>query len=363
MPCRWYPVSVLVSISFALALSGCGGNKPAEAGRTAEGKVSDSARQPEPIAVRTAPVDTRTMVSIHRASTTLRAARQAPVVARAAGILREIRVEEGAYVSQGQILAVLEDDEARLNAEKARVDLDVAEREFARADQLLNDRLLSAQEHGQKQASLAQAKAARERTDLALTWTKITAPFGGVVTKRMLDRGATVSSMQPVFELADVSRLYADVPIPEAVAAKLQPGGKTTLKPVASPDVEALIERLSPAVEASTGTVKVTVVTAATKGLKPGAFVEVEVVTDTHPNVATVPREALIADGSRWRVFTVDQDKAKAVGVVTGFESDGRVEVSAEAGASPLVSGMPVVTSGAAALTDGAPVRVIADTP
>ncbi|MFN7966326.1 MAG: efflux RND transporter periplasmic adaptor subunit [Acidobacteriota bacterium] len=361
MPCQWYRVFYFVAIASLVALTGCGGDRPAEAGRSAEAKPGDAARQPDPIAVRTAPVDTRTMVSIHRASTTLRAARQAPVVARAAGIVREIRVEEGTYVAPGQVLAVLEDDEARLNAEKARVDLDVSEREFARADQLLNDHLLSAQEHGQKQAALAQAKAARERSDLALTWTKITAPFGGVVTKRMLDRGATVSSMQPVFELADVSRLYADVPIPEAVAAKLVAGGKTTLKPVASNEVEAVIERLSPAVDATTGTVKVTVVTAATKGLKPGAFVEVEVVTDTHANVTTVPREALIADGSRWRVFTIEQGKAKAVGVVTGFESDGRVEVGTEPGAAAIVNGMEVVTSGAAALTDGAPVRVIVD--
>jgi membrane fusion protein (multidrug efflux system) len=320
-------------------------------------------RAPDPIPVRTGSIESATMVSIHRASTTLRAARQAPVVARAAGIVRSLRAEEGDRVSVGQLLAELEDDEARLAAEKARVDLEVAQSEFNRAEQLLREQLLSPEQHGQKQTAMAQARAARDRAELALSWTRIRAPFSGVVTRRLLDRGATVGSMQAVFELADVSKLYADVPVPEAVAASLRPGGETRLEPVASEPVAARIDRIAPAVDTGTGTVKVTVVTGASRALKPGAFVEVEVITATHSDVPTVPREALVADGTRWRLFTIENGQARAIGVVTGFENEGRVEVAPEQAGTALSPGTVVVIAGAAALSDGVPVRVISDRP
>jgi membrane fusion protein (multidrug efflux system) len=344
-------------------LSGCGRNDQAQAKATAEAKPARPPEAPEAeaVAVRVRPLELRTMHQIHRASTTLRAARTAPVVARASGILRELRVEEGAFVQNGQVLAVLEDDAARLDAEKARVDLDVAEREFVRSEQLLRESLMSPEQHGQKQAALAQAKAARDRAELALSWTKVTAPLSGVITKRHLDRGATVNSMQAVFELADISRLYADVAIPEGVAVKLKPGGKSTLFPVSSSPVEATIERLAPSVDAASGTVKVTFYTPASRVLKPGAFVEVEVITDTHSAVPAIPRDALIADGAKWRIFEVESGKARAMGVTTGFENDGWVEIAPESAEVVLSPGKQIVVSGAAALTDGAAVQVVSD--
>lgn len=386
--------SVVLLLPLLVLPIGCGRDPVAESGRTADasgqrparggshanpqakgtnagpgaadrssGDRAGGERVPDPIPVRTGSIESATMVSIHRASTTLRAARQAPVVARAAGIVRTLRAEEGDRVAAGQLLAELEDDEARLAAEKARVDLEVAQSEFNRAEQLLRKQLLSPEQHGQKQTAMAQARAARDRAELALSWTRITAPFSGVVTRRLLDRGATVGSMQAVFELADVSKLYADVPVPEAVAASLRPGGETRLEPVASEPVAARIERIAPAVDTGTGTVKVTVVTGASRALKPGAFVEVEVITATHSDVPTVPREALVADGTRWRLFTIENGQAKAIGVVTGFENEGRVEVAPEQAGTALSPGTVVVIAGAAALSDGVPVRVISDRP
>ncbi len=384
------PLLLAALLVLALSLPGCGGGSPAggdpagttgkppvAAGRPAPGKGEPGARRPpargprprdgrrpgagadEPVPVRVAPLVRRDVRKIYVTSGTLRALQQAPVVARAGGILRRLLVEEGDRVKEGQLMALLEDDQARAELDKAEVDLDVAQKEFARAERLRAENLLSAEEYEQKKNALAQARTARELARLRFEWTRVRAPFPGVVTARHLDAGATVSQGQAIFELANVSRLLAEIPVPEAIAARLRPGGEATLRPTAlGREVPARIERIGAAVDPETGTVKVTLAARPVPGMKPGSFVEVSLPTELHENALVAPGDALVADGERWLVYVVADGKARAVPVTTGIEDGDGVEILPAGDAGfPLDAGTPVVVAGAAALADGTPVR------
>ncbi len=313
----------------------------------------------EPVPVRVAPLERRDVRRVYVTSGTLRALQQAPVVARASGILRKILVEEGDRVAKDQPMALLEDDQARAELDKAEVDLEVARKEFERAERLLRENLVSAEEFEQKKNALAQARTARELARLRFEWTRVTAPFPGVVTARHLDEGATVSQGQAIFELANVSRLLAEIPVPETIAVKLRPGGEALLKPTAlGREVPARIERVGAAVDPETGTVKITLSAKPVPGMKPGSFVEVSLPTERHENALVAPGDALVADGERWLVYVVVEGKARAVPVTTGIEDGDDVEiVPAKEAEISLDAGTPVVVSGAAALADGTPVR------
>ena len=192
---------------------------------------------------------------------------------------------------------------------------------------------------------------------------QIGAPFSGKILRRHLDVGATVRDSVAVYDLADLDPLYADVHVPERHVARLAPGQNVRLTADASrEEVMATIERIAPAVEPATGTVKVTLTVDRATRLRPGAFVRAEIITETHDNALVVPRSALVAEGRRWNVYRLASSgsEVERIEVVLGFEEGDRVEIDGIVGAGPgLEAGDRVVVVGAPALSDGASVEVV----
>jgi membrane fusion protein (multidrug efflux system) len=304
---------------------------------------------------------------LYSTSATLRARQQATVTARTRGVLEKLLVEEGAEIGEGQALATLEDEEQQIEFDRTVATRDTRLRELARAEELHGRGLVSDEVHETARRMGREAEQAAALAELALSRTVIRAPFGGRILKRHVDAGASVSDGTPIYDLADIATLHADVTVPERQVSKLALGQTVRLVPEATDrSFEARIERIAPVVDPATGTVKVTLAAASAEGLRPGGFVRVEIVTDTHPRSLVVPRSALVAEGRRWHLFRLKADGAavEKVEVRPGYEEGDRVEIlgadGTEAGLEP---GTPVVVVGASALTDGARVDVAPDDP
>lgn len=322
------------------------------------------ARRPDPIAVSVGPVVRERVVSTYSTSGTLRAERQATVTSRTRGVIEQIFAEEGALVEAGQPLAQLENDEQSLAFERAEMVFGMKSREFERSRELNVEELISDAELDLIRRDLEDIQLDHDLARIALERTTVAAPFAGIVTARMLDLGATVSDGTELFALADVDPLYLDVSVPERHVGRLAPGQVVQLyADAADVSADARIERLSPVVDTTTGTVKVTVAVNAEVALRPGAFVEVEVVTDMREDALVVPRSALVAEGRRWLVFKVPAggDTAEAVEVTLGFDQGDRVEIAGVVGDRTLDAGDRIVVHGASALSDGASLTVISD--
>jgi membrane fusion protein (multidrug efflux system) len=137
--------------------------------------------------------------------------------------------------------------------------------------------------------------------------------------------------------------------------ARLQPGQMVRLMTDDNGgNGEAEIERIAPAVDPTTGTVKVTVAVRSAEGLRPGSFVRVGIVTDTHADTLVVPRSALVAEGRRWHLFRLHDDdpsQVELIEITRGFEEADRVE-----------KGDPIVVTGASSLSDESTVEVLTET-
>jgi RND family efflux transporter MFP subunit len=185
------------------------------------------------------------------------------------------------------------------------------------------------------------------------------------VVTRHLDVGATVSDGTPVYDLADLDPLYADINIPERHVTRLAPGQEVRLTADATgAQARAIIERIAPAVDPATGTVKVTVAVVGDSGLRPGAFVRVDIVTDTHADSLVVSRSALVAEGRRWNLFRVSDDGTTVdqIEVELGFETGERVEIiGSKDDDVELADGDQVIVVGAPALSDGAKIRLMTE--
>ena len=361
---------LLTVLLFVLAVGCGGGGKTEGPGQKGHGQGPDGqrgengAKKEEPaIAVRVAEVTQEPISSLYSTSATLRADRRATVIARTRGVVRRIAVEEGDAVSAGQPLSYLEDEEQTIAAARASSAEETARRDHERLSGLYDRGLVSVDEFESSRRDAEDALHTLELAELELSRTVIRAPIAGVVVIRHLDVGATVSDGTPVFDLADLDPLYADINIPERHVTSLQPDQNVVLTADATGTVaRAVIERIAPAVDPATGTVKVTVAVEDDSGLRPGAFVRVDIVTDTHVDALVVARSALVAEGRRWHIYRLSEGGAtvEQIEVELGFENSDRVEIATTITAEiTLESGDVIVIVGAPALSEGAAVRVM----
>ncbi len=348
-------------VTAAFFFAGCHGGPSAGAGNPKGG--AGEKKEADAIAVEVAPVAREPLSSLYSTSATLRAEQSATITARTRGVIRRRLVEEGDRVAAGQPVALLEDEEQKIAHERAKTTAETKRREFERAKSLHAEGLLAEEAFETVRREAEDSGHAADLAELTLSRTVVRAPFAGTILKRHLDAGATVSDGTPVYDLADLDPLYADVNVPERHVARLAPGQEVRLTADAGGGTfRAKIERIAPSVDPATGTVKVTLAVTERGSLRPGAFVRVDIVTDTHPDALVVPRSALVAEGRRWHVYRLDdgRESVRQVEVALGFEEGDRVEIASTSSEGAALSpGSLVVVTGASALSDGARVRVV----
>jgi membrane fusion protein (multidrug efflux system) len=353
-------LALLLAVTLLLGANGCGDSPRAQ---SAGGNGAGDDEAEDAIAIELGEVARGTLSSIYATSATLRADKRATVTARTRGVIRELLVEEGDRIEKDQPLAILEDDEQRIAFEQASATYDTRRREYERAQSLHAQELLSDEEFEATRRQAVEAEHTTALAELTLSRTVIRATFGGTVLTRHLDVGATVNDGTPVYDIADLNPLYADVQVPERQVSQLRPGQTVRLATgEEASSGTARIERIAPAVDPETGTVKVTLAVRRAEGLRPGSFVRVAIVTDTHEDVLVVPRSALVAEGRRWHMFRIKEDDERyveRVEVTRGFEEAEQVEIVDVVDVErPLDVGDRIVVTGASSLDDGSAVKV-----
>ncbi|MBN2289851.1 MAG: efflux RND transporter periplasmic adaptor subunit, partial [Candidatus Glassbacteria bacterium] len=279
--------------------------------------------------------------------------------ARVAGLVERLNVEEGDRVARGALLCRLEDDDYRLARDKAKVNYDKQQADFQRLKDMHEKQLTSTQEFEDARFKLEQARIDWETAKLNLERTRISASIDGVVTNRYIRQGELVDMAKPLFRIVDITEKIAVVHIPEREIGRIRKGQQAYLSTDNLPDrrFEAAVKRLAPAVDASSGTLKVTVgVRDPENRLRPGMFVSVHIVTETHRDALLIPKAAVVYENGMPFSFFVEQDTlARKVMLERGFSDEKNVEVL-----SSVCDTDRVVVVGQNGLKDGARVRVVA---
>jgi RND family efflux transporter MFP subunit len=294
------------------------------------------------------------------ASATVEAERTVPVLSRASGLIREVMVEVGDRVREGDALAVLEDEELAIALDRAEALEDKRKAELARAERMYQDELLSEEqlEEAHYQARLASAD--RERAALDLRHTRITSPIDGVVTERMAEVGALATPQLHLFILVDDSHLRIELRLPERAVSMLRPGQRTVLtSPEVPGQVETSVERVSSVVDPESGTIRamLRIPRREAPALLPGMFVRAQIVTDVHDHALVIPKKAVIHRSNRPHAYVVRDDTlAVLVPISTGIGEGDWVEVT-----GGLAPGDRVVVAGQHGLPDSALVSVIGE--
>ncbi len=325
------------------------------------------------------------------------------VMAKVSGYMRQMNVDIGDRVRQGQVLATLEipemqDDLTRAAAavQEATADLATARDELQRAqsahdmahlsysrildvskrepglvpqqevdeahsrDLVAEAQVSGAKSHitaNEQRIRVSEAEQARLKT--MYQYAVITAPFAGVVTKRYANTGSliqagTASQTQamPVVRLSENSLLRLALPVPESAVPLIHLGEPVDVRVSAlKRTFPGRVARFADKVDQATRTMKTEVdVPNSTLELVPGMYAEVDLITEQRKRVLTVPVEAVDGSGNSTRVFTIQPSGAiQVIPVSLGIEDARRVEIHS----GSLKQGDEVVVGSRSGLKDG----------
>lgn len=344
----------------ALAAAGCSDDSQADPAGP-DGDEMGTAAPAEAVPVEVAALQTGPIEQVLRYSTNLEAEEEVAVYSQAARQIEQLLVEEGAEVRRGQVLLRLQDDEQRNALAKVTAELDRARREYERQQRLFANQLISEQAfndatHEIEQLELQQADARRE-----LSYTTVVAPISGTIVRRLISRGDQVTPNQHLFDLVDFDSIVARVYVPEKELPRLVDGLTARVTaPAVGRTWSGRVERLSPVVDPKSGTVKVTVAIPRQEALRPGMYVDVQLVTEVREDALLVPKRALVYDRDQVFVYRMGDDRTVERVYVEAALEDERFVLPA---GDQLSAGDKVVTAGQAGLKPGATVRLAGEKP
>ena len=287
----------------------------------------------------------------------LEAEEEANVATKASGVVTKIFVEEGDRVRAGQALAKLDGERLALELARTEVNLNKLKREHDRNEELYKKQLISIEEFERIKSEYETQQAAYNLAKLELDYTTVRAPISGIVSQRFIKVGNTLQMNEPTFMISDFDPLLAIMYAPEKELGKLKVSqdAQLTVDALAGTIFTGKIKRISPIVDATTGTFKVTIeVDDKSQQLKPGMFGRVRIVYDTHLETLLVPKEAVIEEDSDVSLYVVQDSQAFRKTIVPGYEDDRFIEIL-----EGIDVGMQIITAGQGSLRDSARVEVI----
>ncbi|MEO8779563.1 MAG: efflux RND transporter periplasmic adaptor subunit [Rhodanobacter sp.] len=284
----------------------------------------------------------------------------APIYARVDGYLKSWKVDIGTQVKAGQLLAQIETPDLDQQLLQARADLASARANAALAgttakrwQAMLGSDSVSRQEADEKtgdytakRALMQAAQANVSRIEAMKGYTRIVAPFAGVVTARHTDIGALINagsggSGQALFVVSDVHRLRVYVQVPQSDVPSIGTGANATLDVPEYPGrrFNATVEASAHSISAGSGSTLVQLAVDNADGkLLPGSFANVHFPLAADANALRVPASALVFDETgirlatlgagntvRFRTVTIRRDFGKTVEIGSGLAAGDRV--------------------------------------
>ncbi|MEQ1632250.1 MAG: efflux RND transporter periplasmic adaptor subunit [Planctomycetota bacterium] len=404
LPVRWLLPVALLAVGF---LAGCTQSNAGEGDKKEEVKV--------PL-VRAVKAELRNVRREIRTTGFLESEQMSTIVSLVSGRLSAIYVDEGTLVTSGQLLAAVDDREAKagiqqltvlrdgkeLDQQLAALEVEAADRRIAQASievqkaraefdrqsqtraefvspkalqdaelawQSLNEAVEVAKFNASKArlevkriaTTIDELKARIDELQVRLEHHRITAPFAGVITSRQVSVGANVGASTTLFEMVDPDHLVAWLDRPQAELDLVRNGKIATFTTDALPgrDFTADVDQVSPVVDRLTGhfRMRIRVREADARTLLHGMFIRARIQAEDLREALMIPKAAMLSEGETAVVMVARSGKAIRTDLDPGLELDDWIETK-NRGANGLQPGELVIVEGHEDLEDQAAVRL-----
>lgn len=381
-------LSIAISIVIAAAgmLTSCGGQEVPE---------KASAKESAPVLVHAISVQQSALPAYYEATGTVRARTAAIISAKVMGYVREVNTAIGDRVRSGQTLVVLDSrdleagyrqaeaarnearsamPEAENGIASAKANLDLAEVTLKRMKDLFDKDSISRQEYDEAQMrvkvaranyemALAKKEQLRSRIEqaeqglasaaVARSYSRVTAPFDGIVTEKPVELGSLAAPGQPLLTIERAGGYRLEAAVEESKLSAVRPGQKVEVQLDAlDRTLNGRVAEIVPAIDAASRTFAAKIDLPASPQVRSGLFGRARFQLGTHQSM-TVPPEAIIDRGQLASVYVADAGYARSRLVTLGDRDPNAVEVL-----SGLNPGEYVIAPVPTGVTDGVRVEV-----
>jgi RND family efflux transporter MFP subunit len=336
-------VSACIALTFiAAGLSGCSNERRIEAAA-----AETVANVPVVVARKTNLPDWLESVG------TVRAAQTSQLASQIMGNIFAVEAQEGERVESGQVVVRIDDTRLRAAVDQATAaelavqkDLSAAESELAlaqttlkRYEQLYEKKSVSPQEFDEvktraqsaearrdmARAALAQADAALTQARTSLGYTRIRAPFAGVVTERKADPGTLASPGTPILTLEDTRTYRLEVTVDESEVSSVQVGqsAPVSIDALGSSEITGKVVQIVPAADPGSRSFLVKIELPKKAHLRSGLFGRAQFPRGERPALL-IPRSALVERGQLQGVYVLDSEQISGLRYVTLGRTSGQ---------------------------------------
>lgn len=289
----------------------------------------------------------------------LRAGEVVSLTPQISGRLQKILFTPGQSVKEGDVLIQLDDRQAKAEMRQALAELRMSKAKYERAEALVKKNYGSPAALEQAQAEYEKARANLEKAQVALSQTKLEAPFSGLVGFKTMSPGSNVRQDQELVTIVKPDPMEVEFSIAETYVKDIAVGQDVTVK-VEGFDVlpiEGKIKAIEPFADPISHNMKVKAEIPNKDGeFKAGAFARVTLTLAKDESAIVIPDKAVMRSADQESVFIYYKGRVEQITIATD-PGDGEF-VKVNYGLEP---GMFVVVDGKDRCFSGMPVRVELD--
>lgn len=280
--------------------------------------------------------------------------RSVEVRPQAGGQITQLPVQEGQFVQAGQLIAKLDDEQLRYQVEALRVTLEGHQNDLKRYKVLVEGDATPAVNLERTQLNIRSTEAQIKQLQKQIANTTITAPFPGIVTEKMVEKGSVVSVGSPIIKVTDIASLKLVVEVPEKAVNQFRVGQSIPVTTEVYPNARFTGRVSMIAAEGDAAhnyPVEITLNNTRKNPLRAGMYGAIANTSSLKRQTLAVPRQAIMGSEKQPELYVVENGKAILKRVEIGATTNTYYEIT-----KGLKAGDQVVTSGQINLQNGTPV-------
>jgi membrane fusion protein (multidrug efflux system) len=273
-----------------------------------------------------------------------------------AGVVEQVKFEEGEPVSKGSVLAHISTKELTVRRDMAQANFQLADINYQRNLQLDRKQLIARSILDQSRTQRQLAKYSWDLAEVQLEKSLVKAPISGVVKVRAVEPGEYLKVGMKLSEILDLRKMRVELDVPELDIAKLKKGQTVKIELYAEPGQfhNGKIHLIGVEADSQTRSFKVEIQMPNPKQqLKSGMLAKVSIDLGISENQVIIPRNAIIEGELERVVFVAYDGKAKRRIIETGITEENRVQVI-----SGLQHGESLIVEGQTRLINNEPINI-----
>lgn len=278
-------------------------------------------------------------------------------VSEVAGRVNSLNIENGDIISQGKVIATIDNEQIRIDLQLAKSTLEKAKSDLAKYENMVSSGAVNKQQLEEARMTVRSAESRVQTLQRDLKLTTIVSPISGVVSNVAIEKGSYLSPGTPIADIVDIKSLKMSVKLLDVQVIRVHTGQSVSIVPdlYNNTKIPGKVSAVSPQADGSKKfDTEIRFTNPSKTPLKSGMTGKVKFEFGGKKEALTIPLKCLVGSVKKPQVYVIQDEKAKLVNIQIGSIDDDKLEI-----VSGLTKDMKVVQTGQLNLTNGSKVSII----